>query len=65
MSRVWEIIEHRKDGDRESYMHELRKRYSGSRMSDRREDSDEYRRGIEKGFCAAIEMLSEVAESFE
>lgn len=66
MNKVWEIIEHRKEHSSEgkSPIEEYRMgRKSGMRMSGRK--SEEYERGMKDGFCAAVKILEDVADSFD
>ena len=63
MNRVWEIIEHRREGEGSESGMRKRMSYYGRKMSGRKEyESEDFKKGVKEGFCAALEMLEEAAE---
>lgn len=67
MDKIWEIIEHRREGSSESGMRGMKRSgYYGRRMSGMKGyESEDFKKGVKEGFCAALEMLEEAAESFD
>ena len=68
MDKVWEIIEHRRGESSDPSKspasgYRMGRRSAG--MSGRREDSEEYKKGMKEGFCLALDMLDEFIDSYQ